>query len=166
LVKKRATVSQPKRTTQESKQADLRDLALYDTYNFDEHYVFDDLPPEKAEALMIGWPNINAKDTQNNSPEAREMVAIAKTHNGVLTGYVIPVASERDDARITLDGFTIKASKAEAWKIYKRFEARKESGVHSWRDEKGGLHSIRSHSDESPSDFVEVKPGVWRFWWD
>jgi len=157
LVRKRSQSSQPKRKPQESKQADLSEFAMFDSYNFNEYYAFKELPSEKAEHLMTGWPNINANDKQNDSPAPIEMVAIAKTHNGTLCGYVIPVVSGRDDARITLDGLTIHASKAEAQKIYKRFEKREQTGM---------IRGVRWYENEAPSEFEEVKPGVWRFWWD
>ena len=147
-------------------QANLSSYALFDSYNFNEHYAFGGVSPETAEALMTGWPNISPDDTQNDSPPASEMVALAKKHNGTLCGYVIPAVSGRDDARIMLDGFTVKASNREAQRIYKEFESRVDTGIVHWKDSAGVPRSERWYSSETPDEFEEVKPGIWRFWWD
>lgn len=144
------------RQTRET-QADLSEYALYDSYNFNEYYAFQGLTPERAEALMTGGANISSHTTHNDGPAPVEMVAIAKTYNGTLCGYVIPVASGRDDAGIVLDGFTINASKEQAQNIHKRFAQRKQTGA---------TKGVPWHADQTPDEFAEVKPGMWRFWWD
>ncbi len=82
---------------------------------------------------------------------------MASRHNGTLEGYVIPVSTGRDDARISIDGFTIKASRKEAMKL--RDELRKRKHKEEWEGE-----TIRW--TEEPDELDEVRPGYWRFWWD
>lgn len=88
---------------------------------------------------MTGWPNVDPKGTQNFSPTMKEMVRIAKKYNGKLHGYVVPVESGRDDARITFEGFYIKADPRTALEV---------------------SNSTR------PDEFDEIKKNIWRFWWD
>jgi len=90
---------------------------------------------------MTGYPNVDPNDRQNNSPTMKEMVRIAKQYNGKLHGYVVPVESGRDDARISFEGFYIKAGPRTAIEV-----------------------SNRTSPDEF--DEVEVKTNYWRFWWD
>lgn len=102
-------------------------------------YNIEKVPPGIASKLMTGHPNINPDETQNDSPTMRDMVKIAKQYKGTLGGYVVPVESGRDDARITFDEFTIKAPLRTV---------------------------IRLQNDLYPNECDEVKKGYWRFWWD
>ena len=121
------------------------------------YYRFNNLPVTDAKRAMTGEPNINPEDGQNSSPTAKEMVQMAAKHQGTMEGYVIPVATKRDDARISIDGFTIRASKEEAVKLRKELKSRKHA--EEWEGEKITW-------TEDPDEFDEVRPGYWRFWWD
>jgi len=121
------------------------------------YYRFEKLPLSEARKMMTGDPNINPEDGQNSSPTAREMMEIAAKHNGTMEGYVIPVSTKRDDARISFDGFTIKASKEDAMKLQRELKARKHT--EKWEGEEITWN-------EGPDEFNEVRPGYWRFWWD
>ena len=88
---------------------------------------------------MTEWPNVDPYSTHNLSPMMTEMVRIAKQYNGKLHGYVVPVESGRDDARITFEGFYIKADPRTAIKI---------------------------SNETRPDEFAEIKTNYWRFWWD
>lgn len=121
------------------------------------YYRFENLPAGEGRRMMTGGPNISPEDYQNRSPSAKEMLSIASKYNGTLEGYVIPVATGRDDARISVDAFTIKASKEEALKLRKELKSRKHT--EEWEGEKMTW-------TEEPDEFDEVRPGYWRFWWD
>ena len=121
------------------------------------YYRFEKLPVVKARRMTTGDPNIDPEDGQNSSPSAKEMTDVASKHNGTMEGYVIPVATKRDDARISIDGFTIRASKEEAHKLRKELKSRKHT--EEWEGEKITWN-------EAPDEFDEVRPGYWRFWWD
>ena len=123
----------------------------------DSYYRFEKLPASEARKMTTGEPNIDPEDNQNGSPTAKEMVSMAAQHNGTMEGYVIPKATGRDDARISIDGFTIKASRKEAMKL--RDELRKRKHKEEWEGE-----TIRW--TEEPDELDEVRPGYWRFWWD
>jgi len=101
---------------------------------------FDKLPVGIAESLLTGEPNIDAKSNQNNSPNARELVNLAKKHNGTVGGYFINTSDKsRDDHRITLETIYLKMNKKDA-------EALREKIF--------------------PDEFNQQKDGTWRFWWD
>jgi len=100
---------------------------------------FDELNPDIGKQLLTGWPNVDPEDVQNNSPTMREMVDITLKHKGTLKGYLIPVETGRDDARIRFDGFTIKLSKKVALELKKKLK---------------------------PNDFSELDQKTFRFWWD
>ena len=102
-------------------------------------YNIDNVPVGVATKLMTGWPNVDPTSAQNLSPTMKEMVRIAKQYNGKLHGYVVPVESGRDDARISFEGFYIKADPRTAKKI---------------------------SNDTRPDEFDEIKTNYWRFWWD
>ena len=121
------------------------------------YYRFEKLPVKKARTMTTGDPNIDPEDGQNSSPPAQEMIDIAAKHHGTMEGYVIPVATKRDDARISIDGFTIRATKEEALKLRKELKSRKHT--EEWEGEKITW-------TEEPDEFDEVRPGYWRFWWD
>jgi hypothetical protein len=121
------------------------------------YYRFNNLPVTDAKRAMTGEPNIDPDDGQNSSPTAKEMIQMASKHNGTMEGYVIPAATKRDDARISLDGFTIRATKEEAQKLRKELKGRKHT--EEWEGEKITW-------TEEPDEFDEVRPGYWRFWWD
>jgi len=106
----------------------------------DRYGQFDHLTVDVAESLMTGEPNINPKDNQNNSPKAKELVELAKKHNGTLGGYYINSSdTTRDDARITLESIFLKMTKGEAEKLREKI---------------------------FPDEFDKQKDGTWRFWWD
>ena len=69
----------------------------------------------------------------------RKMLDIARQHNGTLNGYAIPPESGRDDSRITITGFELPIDKATANKLKRSYR---------------------------PDEFNEIKPGLWRFWWE
>ena len=121
------------------------------------YYRFNNLPVTDAKKTMTGEPNIDPEDGQNSSPTAKEMVQMAAKHRGTMEGYVIPVATKRDDARISFDGFTIRATKEEALKLRKELKSKKHT--EEWEGEKITW-------TEAPDEFDEVRPGYWRFWWD
>jgi len=101
---------------------------------------FDKLPVDIAESLLTGEPNIDPKGNQNNSPNARELVSIAKKHNGTVGGYFINSSDKRrDDHRIQLETIYLKMNKKDA-------EALREKIL--------------------PDEFAQQKDGTWRFWWD
>jgi len=99
---------------------------------------FDHADPSKVEEIM-GIPNlIDADDTQNNSPTAKKMIKLAEEYGGKLEGYWIPLASGREDARVSLTGFTLPISKEEAEALN---------------------HKLK------PDEFSKEGNG-YRFWWD
>jgi len=121
------------------------------------YYRFENLPASDARRMMTGGLNIDPEDNQNRSPSTKEMIRLAGKYNGTLEGYVIPKATGRDDARISIDGFTMRASKEEAVKQRKELKNRKHA--EEWEGEKITW-------TEEPDEFEEVRPGYWRFWWD
>jgi len=132
-------------------------LPVYWQSDTSTYYRFENLPVSEGRKIMTGDPNIDPKDNQNRSPPAKEMIRLAGKHNGTLEGYVIPVSAGRDDARISIDGFTIRASKDEAMKLRKELKRRKHS--EQWEGE-------TITWTEEPDEFNEVRPRYWRFWWD
>jgi len=121
------------------------------------YYRFEKLPVSEARKMMTGEPNVDPEDNQNSSPTTKEMIDMAAKHNGTMEGYVIPVVTKRDDARISFDGFTIRASKQEAMKLQREVKKRKHTEM--WEGEEITWN-------EAPDEFDEVRPGYWRFWWD
>jgi hypothetical protein len=121
------------------------------------YYRFEKLPVSEARKMVTGDPNVDPEDNQNSSPSSREIIELAARHNGTIEGYVIPVATQRDDARISLDGFTIRASKNDAMKLQRELKQRKHTEM--WEGEE-------TTWNEAPNEFDEVRPGYWRFWWD
>jgi len=101
--------------------------------------LFDNLPVEKAKKLMTGYPNVDPKDTQNNSPTMAEMLKLAKTHDGTVGGYIIPSDSGRDDSRIQFTSVQLKIDKTDAEKL---------------RDSK------------MPDEFTQQGKNTFTFWWD
>ena len=101
--------------------------------------LFDNLPVESAKKLMTGYPNVDPKDTQNNSPTMAEMLKLAKTHDGTIGGYIIPSDSGRDDSRIQFTSVQLKIDKADAEKL---------------RDNK------------MPDEFTKQGKDTFTFWWD
>lgn len=107
------------------------------------------VPPDVVRKLMTGWPNVMKSDRQNFSPTVTTMVKLCEKYNGTLEGYVIPVESGRDDARISFDGFILNTTVTEAKKV---------RAMLSKADKRRVGHA--------PDEFSEVKTGFWRFWWD
>ena len=135
----------------------LRYLPSYWQSDTSSYYRFENLPSSDARRMMTGQPNIDPEDNQNRSPPSDEMIRMAKKHHGTLEGYVIPKATGRDDARISIDGFTIRAPKEEAMKL--RDDLRNRKHKEEWDGE-----TIKW--TEEPDELDEVRPGSWRFWWD
>lgn len=105
----------------------------------DEFYDIDDVPPSIVKNYLSKKKGLlNPNDRQNDSPKAREMIQLANRYSGKLEGYVIPQASKRKDARISLTGFTIKAPMKELRELKKKLK---------------------------PNEFGKQKDG-YRFWWD
>ncbi len=102
-------------------------------------YRFENVPASTMRKIMNTSPLADPEDRQNNSPPMRVMINIASNHRGTLEGHVIPVESGRSDARITVEGFTLRTSE---------------------------LKALRLANEFSPDEFDEIKPGFWRFWWD
>jgi hypothetical protein len=100
---------------------------------------FEGLSPQIGKELLTGWPNVDPEDVQNASPTMQEMVDITLKHKGTLKGYIIPVETEREDARIRFDGFTIKIPKKGALELKKKLK---------------------------PKDFQECGQDTFWFWWD
>ncbi len=106
----------------------------------DRYGQFDHLPVDVAESLMTGNPNIDPNDTQNDSPKAKELVELAKKHNGTLGGYYINANDEgRDDHRITIESIFLKIGKKDAEALAKKI---------------------------FPDEFDKQSNGIWRYWWD
>jgi hypothetical protein len=97
------------------------------------------VPPSVAKSLMTGDPNVDPNDTQNNSPTMAEMVELAEKYNGTLFGYVIPVESGRDDARITFDGVVLPVEE---------------------------VVGLRLGRDLGADEADLTKDGQFRLWWD
>lgn len=100
---------------------------------------FDGLNPQIGQQLLTGWPNVDPEDVQNDSPTMRKMVDIVLKYEGTLKGYLIPVETGRDDARIRFDGFTIKLPKRDALELNEKLK---------------------------PNDFQELDQDTFWFWWD
>jgi len=94
-----------------NKQADLTkfrtDFNKKHGENAKEYYRVENVPPKLARTLMTGNPNIDPKETQNESPTMAKMIDYAEKFKGTLEGYVIPPESGRPDARITFDGIIL-----------------------------------------------------------
>ncbi len=106
--------------------------------NKDSHCYIENVPARVANRLPDKYGYLNLETTHNDSPSMREMVDITLKYNGVLEGYIISFASERDDCRIMFDGFTVKVSADIAMKIFNEYY---------------------------PSTFTLNEDG-YRFWWD
>jgi len=101
---------------------------------------FSNLPTKVAEKLMTGYPNVDPKDAQNNSPTAKAMVMLAKKHNGTLGGYYIDAKdTTRDDNRITFETLYLKMKKDEAEKLRDKIK---------------------------PDEFNKIGKDTYQFWWD
>jgi hypothetical protein len=108
-------------------------------------YYYEGLPVGVGEGLMTGPPNIDPEGTENESPTAKEMIEIAKRHNGQLIGYVSTKPIE--NARIAVTGFEIRVDDKTARELKKELTKR----------------------DIGPTESMKVKRRrgiVWRFWWD
>ncbi len=106
----------------------------------DDYGQFEHLPVDVAESLLTGVPNIDPNETQNNSPKAKELVALAKKHDGNLGGYFINATDKRrDDHRIQLETVYLQMTRKEADALAEKI---------------------------SPDEFDKMKDGTWRFWWD
>jgi hypothetical protein len=104
-----------------------------------DYFSIDDVPPEIVEQLFGDWPNTHPQDRQNNSPNVKKMVKLAKQYNGTLDGYCIPVASGREDARISFDALNLKVTKEDAKRLKRNLK---------------------------PNDFKLKEDGSYWFWWD
>lgn len=107
--------------------------------NISHYYRFARLPVDEALTMMIGYPNIDPDDRQNDSPTQQELVEAAKKHGGTLEGYVIKSTSGRKDARVQIDGVELGMSKVQAEELQSLWRA---------------------------DEFDEVDGGRFRFWWD
>lgn len=96
------------------------------------------VPTEVAKTLYFASPPLTPNSRQNDSPKMSKMVKIAEKYNGVLEGYVIPIESKREDARVTFDGFIIKVDEKTALALKKLLK---------------------------PDEFSPQEKG-YRFWWD
>jgi hypothetical protein len=106
-----------------------------------EFFHIANVPVEVIELMLTGAPYIDPEGAQNSSPTVRELVALAKEHPGsTLGGYVIPVDSGRDDARISLDTIYLKVPGKTATKLKRALKP----------DEYAYYKDIKSY----------------RFWWD
>lgn len=114
---------------------------------------FEDLPPSKTELMNNGYPNIKLSQKQNYSPTARKIISIAKKNDGLLGGYMIPVESGRDDARITIETLYLPVSDKKAEKIKEKL---------CKIDKKGNNHCPDEFSKEKHKDGKEY----YRYWWD
>ena len=112
-------------------------------YREDKHnfYNAEKVPPQVAEKLMTGYPNVNPEERHNDSPKMKDMVMLAKKYRGSLEGYVVPVESGRPDARITFDGIVLPVSMSTARKLADTFALSKpdeidkvEGGIRIWWD--------------------------------
>ncbi len=101
--------------------------------------LFENLPVKTAEKLMTGFPNVDPKDVQNNSPTMIQMLKLAKENNGKIGGYIIPVDTNRDDSRITFTSVELRLDKQKA-------------------------EQLRDKS--SPDEFDKIGKDTFRFWWD
>jgi SAM-dependent methyltransferase len=112
------TESREKSLVKKDGQYDLlRYLPSYWQSDPSSYYRFENLPASDARKMMTGQPNIDPEDNQNRSPASNEMIQLATKHHGTLEGYVIPVTTGRVDSRISIDSFTIKASREDAMKL-------------------------------------------------
>jgi hypothetical protein len=106
-------------------------------------YYFEGLPASDGERLLTGYPNIDPEDIENWSPKAKDMIEIAKKHDGYLIGIV--VVRPKKEARITITGFVIKADKETAADLRKKL----------------------AKKDQAPDEFKKFGgKNSWRFWWD
>jgi hypothetical protein len=104
-----------------------------------QSFYFEGLPPQVALDLAKADPKLmGLDDAQNMSPELKEMIEIATKYGGTLEGYAIPRESGREDARISIDGFTLPLKELEALRL-----------------------QIELRADEFGED-----EGGYRYWWD
>lgn len=115
-----------------------RDINYNDERSRKYFFRIKNVPPSVAKKLTKGTPKLYLMDRQGNSPTSKRMIEITKRYNGTLEGYVIPVISGRDDARVSFDGFTIKTSETNAMRLKRELK---------------------------PDEFDLYENG-WRFWWD
>lgn len=101
--------------------------------------LFENLPVDTAKKLMTGYPNVDPNDVQNNSPTMKELLELAKTHDGTIGGYIIPVDTGRDDSRIQFTSVQLRLDKEKANQLKKR---------------------------EIPDDFTQQAENTFTFWWD
>lgn len=107
------------------------------------HYTIENIPPTLAKKILTGQTNINPKDRQNNSPTMGTLVSLAMKYHGFVGGYVIPVASKRDDARIILDTLYIPVA----------------LGII--------INKLKNKTNPDEFDEVMIKGKTYmRFWWD
>jgi len=91
------------------------------------------IEPLQSRCIIFRFRPLQAKDIETRLQE------IAKKYNGKLHGYVVPVESGREDARISFEGFYIKTDPRTA---------------------------IEVSNSTRPDEFDEIKTNYWRFWWD
>lgn len=107
-------------------------------------WYFRGMPPKKAKKLLTGWPNVEPSERHNFSPKMEMMVRLAKKKNGLLGGYIIPVETGRDDARIQFTSLLIPMSE--------------------------DIEMIKNLSEpdefEKNLDIPNLKGKYYRLWWD
>jgi hypothetical protein len=91
-------------------------------FDLKDYIKFYGMDPATAEKLMTGWPNVSQMDRQNDSPNMRSLVDLAKKHDGLLGGYVIS-DPKREDRRITFDTVSLMISDEEAREMEKDLHA-------------------------------------------
>jgi len=103
----------------------------------DDFYYITNVPPEVAEEWIgIGF---DYDDQYNSAPTQGKLIGLAKKCNGKLSGFVIPIASGRDDSRIEFDGMILNIPKGVA---------------------------VRWAEKLNPDEFHYVIGKGWSFWWD
>lgn len=108
-----------------------------------EVFYFENLDPTDVEQLLGKEKGqLDPDDYQNEAPTARELIIAAKKNKGKLGGYVIPIESGRDDARVSLDTIYLPT------KIARRYKK-------AWDE-----------TEHPVDEFTNEKKGLVRIWWD
>jgi hypothetical protein len=102
------------------------------------YFHIKNVPPSVAKTWATGKLKVKLNERQNESPTMKEMIAIAEKYGGTLFGYVIPIESGREDARITFDGLILPVNSVIAQMLNKKYK---------------------------PNEFDKQSDG-YRFWWD
>jgi hypothetical protein len=110
-----------------------------------DYFHIEGVPLKIIEQLKGNKPEFDLKDAQNESPNHKEMISIIKKHKGsLLCGYVIPLTSGRDDARVSFDTIYLKTDELTARQL-----------------------SMTDVSQPDEFDEIEFKgKKYFRLWWD